>query len=220
MTTPFISESCRIGKNVFIGPFAVLGISSRLAIRYPDGNLIPKPSSLPTSIGDHSYVGAHVVIEEGTTIGVRTVIDHHVIVESRSTIGDGAFLVQRAHVGTQVCLGSECVIGGLIADRSVVHDRARVLGNLLHRHEDPAGPWDQGIEGAPTVGFGAVVAHGAQVVGEVTIGEYCYVAAGAIVTRSMTPYTVATGINKFTPISQWRGKLGGITYWQPRGASQ
>jgi acetyltransferase-like isoleucine patch superfamily enzyme len=61
-------------------------------------------------------------------------------------------------------------------------------------------------EPAPIIEDRAVVGRESVVVGGVTIGSDSYVAAGAIVTKSLPPDHIALRANEFLPLSEWRGK--------------
>jgi len=101
------------------------------------------------------------------------------------------------------------VIGGFISEGCVIGDRCRVFGQLVHKQVDTTQPWDEHEIPEPSVRIGddAFVGFNALVIGGVDIGSRAYVAAGAIVTRSVPPRHIAYGINRVVPFSAWKGAL-------------
>jgi acetyltransferase-like isoleucine patch superfamily enzyme len=172
----------------------------------------------PTSIGAGADVGHFCVVGQEVSIGARTVLDAYTLVEGGATIGSGTLLTHRASVGARARVGDGCVIGGFICERSVVGDRARVFGNLVHRQLDPSLPWDapQAQEPSPSIGEGAFVGWGATVVGGVTIGAGAYVCAGATVTQDVPAGHIVHGINRVEPPDRWKGGLGRSPFLRAR----
>lgn len=192
---------CKCGTDVKLAAYSVVGKPSRLRAR---GQLQDSPT--PVVLGSGAYIGAHVVIEEGTRIGMGVTIDDGAVIESHVRIGKGAYIVHGARICTLARIEAGCVVGGFVADRSVIRANARVFGALLHAQADPAAPWDGTVERAPTVGRGAFVGYGAMVIGGVRIGARSYVCAGAIVTRDIPTDHIVIGVNGCTHRSRWVGR--------------
>jgi bifunctional N-acetylglucosamine-1-phosphate-uridyltransferase/glucosamine-1-phosphate-acetyltransferase GlmU-like protein len=79
----------------------------------------------------------------------------------------------------------------------------------VHSQYNPLLPWDgeDSEEESATIGNFAFVGFGAVIAGKVTIGLKAYVLAGAIVTKDVPAFNIASGVNNFDHFSEWRGKL-------------
>jgi len=160
-------------------------------------------------ISQRAYVGYYAIVGARSVVGRATVIDDHCIVESDVELGASCLLIYRAQVCNEAVIGENCVIGGLVGERTRVDSYSRVFGKLVHLQHDPTVPWDseEVVEGAPSIGAHAFVGFGAIVAGPVSIGERAYVSAGAIVTRNVPSRHIAFGTNKVVPFAQWTGRL-------------
>jgi acetyltransferase-like isoleucine patch superfamily enzyme len=165
-----------------------------------------------TTIGADSEVGPFCVIGEEAIIGEGTILDSYTLVEWGATVGKNVIATHRASVGAKATIGDDCVIGGLICERSVVGNGCRVFGDLIHRQLDPAMPWDvsEAMEDSPTLEDGVFIGWGAIVIGDIKIGKGTYVCAGATVTRDVDPGQIVKGINETIAPDEWSGKLGRI----------
>jgi UDP-3-O-[3-hydroxymyristoyl] glucosamine N-acyltransferase len=164
----------------------------------------------PTSIGAHCDIGPFCVVGEEVVIGAGTILDSYTLLDCGATIGKNVIATHRASVCAKATIGDDCVIGGLICERSVVGNGCRVFGDLIHRQLDPTMPWDgpAGTENSPILEDGVFIGWGATVVGDVKIGKGSYICAGAIVTRDVDPGQIVKGTNKVVPPDKWRGQLG------------
>ncbi|MDQ2884233.1 MAG: hypothetical protein M3Y48_24600 [Actinomycetota bacterium] len=163
----------------------------------------------PTTIGAHCDIGPFCVVGAEAMIGECTVLDSFTLIGWGATIGKNVIATHRATVGAKARIGDDCVIGGLICERSVVGNGSRVFGDLIHRQLDPAIPWDapEAMENSPTLEDGAFIGWGAIVVGDIKIGKGAYVCAGATVTRDVDPGKIVKGTNEIISPDEWPGKL-------------
>ncbi len=182
--TAIISEQAQISPDTEIGPYSVV-----------DGEVIIKAH---TTVESHVHIGSrfgtvvigeHNYIQSGATLGgppqdwsyndaqTRLEIgDHNRIGESASLnlgsakgggvtrVGDSTFIMAYAHVG------HDCQ----------VEDEA-VLTNLVQ------------LAGHVKIGRGAVLGGVVAVTQFARIGEYSFVAAGALVNKDILPYAIAEG---------------------------
>ena len=168
----------------------------------------------PTTIGAHCEVGPFCVVGEEAVIGEGGILDCYTLVEWGATVGKNVIATHRASIGAKAMIGDDCVIGGLICERSIVGNGCRVFGDLIHRQLDPAMPWDkpEAIEDSPTLQDDVFIGWGATVVGDITIGKGTYVCAGATVTRDVDPGLIVKGVNEIVAPDEWRGRLGQIRF--------
>lgn len=169
-----------------------------------------------TSIGESVEIGHYCIVGQGARVGARAVLEDYVRVAGGATIGEDVLLVDRADVGVGARIGNSSVVGGFLAERSVVGRDCRVFGKLLHRTLDPSLPWDSDAarEDSPVVGDGAFIGRDAMLLGPVQIGNRAYVTAGAIVLGDVPDRNVAYGHNKVVPAADWPGTLSRSNFFR------
>jgi UDP-3-O-[3-hydroxymyristoyl] glucosamine N-acyltransferase len=142
-----------------------------------------------SQIADNVHIGEFSVLGRGVALGVGVIVDHHVIIEQDCRVGDRTVICYRAQVCAESIIGSDCVIGGFVGERSTIGDRVRIFGSLVHNHRRSVGGWDDEEEAAtgPTINDGAFIAFGAVAVGAVFIGETAYIGANAVVRKDVPP---------------------------------
>lgn len=188
-----------LGTDCVVAQPTILGLAKELNVRAPNP---PKP----TSLGDRVLVGAFVIIHEGTLIEADCFIDDCVRVGYDCRIGAGTRIEYGGTICDRVTIGEGSVVGGFVCDGSRIGNDTVMLGSLVHELSKPIST-DWGIEEpAPRVADRAVVGIGALVVGGIDIGEGSYVAAGAIVTKTVPPEHVVIGVNQQIPRDHWRGE--------------
>jgi acetyltransferase-like isoleucine patch superfamily enzyme len=163
----------------------------------------------PTTIGAYCDIGPFCVVGEEAVIGEGTILDSYTLIEWGATVGKNVIATHRASVGAKASVGDDCVIGGLICERSVVGNGCRVFGDLIHRQVDPVMPWDapDAMEDSPILEDDVFIGWGATVVGEIKIGKGARVCAGAMVTRDVDPGQIVKGMNEMISPDKWPGKL-------------
>jgi len=198
------SSSLEKHPSARVAPTAVIGAPYR---RLQQGEWIRL--NRPTTIAAHCDIGSFCVVGEEAEIGEGTILDSYTLVEWGATVGKNVIATHRASVGAKARVGDDCVIGGLICERSVVGNGCRVFGDLIHRQIDPAMPWDSpdAMEDSPILEDDVFIGWGATVVGEIKIGKGVRVCAGAMVTRDIDPGQIVKGINETISPDEWPGKI-------------
>ncbi len=137
------------------------------------------------------------VIDEGAQIGEKTTIWHftHIMPESKigrnCNIGQNVVILPGVVIGNNVkvqnnvsvytgvvCeddvfLGPSCVFTNVINPRSAINRKHEYAGTLVKK--------------------GATVGANATIICGKTLGEYCFIAAGAVVTKNVRPYSLVAG---------------------------
>ncbi len=142
-------------------------------------------------VHESSYVDEGAVIGEGTKvwhfthvmpgarIGKKCVLGQNVNVGSRAVLGDRVKVQNNVSLYDDVVLeddvfcGPSCVFTNVINPRSFVERKHEYLRTHVRR--------------------GASVGANATIVCGVTLGEYCFVGAGSVVTRDVPAYALAHG---------------------------
>lgn len=143
-------------------------------------------------IHDSAFVDDHV------TIGAGTKIWHFVHVLPHTRIGANCVLGQNVMAGPHVSIGDGCKIQnnvalykGVTLERNVFCGPSCVFTNVL----TPRAHVERKDEfGETLVKEGATIGANATVVCGHTLGAYCMVAAGAVVTRDVPDFALVAGI--------------------------
>ncbi len=138
------------------------------------------------------------IIDEGARIGKDTKIWHFVHVCAGADIGNGVSLGQNVFVDNQVTLGDNCKIqnnvsiyDGVILEADVFCGPSMVFTNVYN----PRSNIDRKNEYRDTlVKKGVTLGANCTVVCGVTIGEYAFIGAGAVINSDVKPYALMVGV--------------------------
>ena len=144
------------------------------------------------------YVHETAVIDEGAQIGSGSKIWHFSHVMSAAKIGVNCILGQNVFLGNKVILGNNVkvqnnvsVYEGVICEDDVFLGPSMVFTNVIN----PRSAIERKEEFKPTlVKRGATIGANATIICGVTLGEYCMVGAGAVVTKDIKPFALVTGV--------------------------
>jgi UDP-2-acetamido-3-amino-2,3-dideoxy-glucuronate N-acetyltransferase len=137
------------------------------------------------------------VIDEGCTIGSGVKIWHFSHIMSNCVIGNGCNIGQNVVVSPQVILGKNVkvqnnvsIYTGVICEDDVFLGPSMVFTNVIN----PRSAVNRKSEYAKTlVKKGATIGANATIVCGITLGEYCFIGAGAVVIRDVKPYELIVG---------------------------
>lgn len=138
------------------------------------------------------------IIDIGAKIGNGTKIWHFCHVMSTAEIGSNCVLGQNVFVGNKVQVGNNVRIQnnvslyeGVNCEDDVFLGPSMVFTNVIN----PRSAVERKNEFKPTlVKMGASVGANATIICGVTLGEYCFVGAGAVVTKDVKPYALMVGV--------------------------
>lgn len=172
-----------LGADCIIQPMAVVGLEY-------------KPGCAPARLGDGAIVRAFTLIYGDVVIGRGFRTGHHALIREHTTIGDyvlvgtGTVIDGQVEIGsyvsiqTQVYIPTHTRIGSyvFIGPRAVLtNDKYPLRQRAAYQ---PAGPL---IADHVSIGANATLLPG------VSLGEGAVVAAGAIVTQDVPPWSLAIG---------------------------
>jgi UDP-2-acetamido-3-amino-2,3-dideoxy-glucuronate N-acetyltransferase len=140
------------------------------------------------------------VIDDGAVIGAGTRIWHFAHVSSGARIGEGCSLGQNVYVAPRVTIGDHvkiqnnvAVYEGVTLEDYVFCGPSMVFTNVrTPRSAFPRNTSDDYLE--TRVKHGASIGANATVVCGVTVGDWAFVAAGAVVTRDVPGYALMAGV--------------------------
>jgi len=181
-----IYEGVRLGKNVQIGDFCVIGLP-------PDGT---KEGDLETVIGDDSIIRSHAVIYAGNRIGSNAMIGHHVVIRENNEIGDrfkiGSFgeVAFNTRIGNNVSFHSDCHV----FEETVIEDGVRFNpGVYVLNTKFPYRPGKKPIIEGVHIGERAIIAARSILMPGIIVGRCAMVGAGSLVTKDVPEYAVVFG---------------------------
>lgn len=144
------------------------------------------------------FVHESAYLDEGSRVGAGTRIWHFSHVLKGSRIGRNCTIGQNVMIGPDVTVGDNCKIQnnvslykGVALEEGVFCGPSCVFTNV----NTPRAEIERKDEFSPTrVGRGATIGANATIVCGLTLGEYCFIAAGAVVTKDVPPYGLAAGV--------------------------
>jgi UDP-3-O-[3-hydroxymyristoyl] glucosamine N-acyltransferase len=186
----FIHERVKIGKNVKIGHCSCIGF----------GN----PENGEIIIEDNVTIGAFCVVHFGAIIKKGVYIDHRCIIGVEVEIGEKTQVLSGKEITYRARIGNNCIIGGNVADRTIIEDNVTYLGEIAHSHRDASLDWDTTEEPSPIIYRGSVVGVNALIIGSRKIGPGAYVGAGEIA-RTDVGEAMTLMKGEIKPFSTYRG---------------
>ncbi len=130
-------------------------------------------------IGEGTSIWQNCIIQSGAVVGDNCNIGANVYIEKNVMIGNGVkiknnvALYEGAIIKDDVFLGPNCVFTNVINPRSFINRKHEFRKTIVNR--------------------GATIGANATIVCGVEIGEYAFVAAGAVVTKDVAPHSLVMG---------------------------
>ena len=139
-----------------------------------------------TKIWHFSHIMSGAVIGENCNIGQNVYIDRNVHIGNRCKIQNNVSVYNGIQLEDDVFCGPSCVFTNVYNPRAAVERKNEFLKTLVKQ--------------------GATIGANATIVCGITLGEYCFIGAGAVVTKNVPPYACVVG-NPARPIG-WRCACG------------
>lgn len=159
------------------------------------------------------------VIDEGCEIGDGTKIWHFSHIMPRCRIGKNCNIGQNVVVSPEVVLGNNVkvqnnvsIYTGVICEDDVFLGPSMVFTNVIN----PRSAVVRKSEYKKTlVKHGASIGANATIVCGITLGEFCFIGAGAVVTKNIPPYALVVG----NPAKQtgWMSEFGHRLHFNAEG---
>ncbi len=161
-------------------------------------------------ISSDAFIHESCYIDPEVSIGSGTKIWHFSHILSRVQIGENSSFGQNCCVGPDVVIGNGVkvqnnvsIYKGVVCEDDVFLGPSMVFTNIL----TPRSFISRKEEFKPTlIKKGASIGANATIVCGITIGEYAFIGAGAVVTQEVKPYALVYGV----PAKQhgWVGQSG------------
>jgi len=185
-----------IGKNAIIGERVMIGYPTADILKIAassgkslddlefkgavigDNAVIRSNSTIYTDvqIGHNLRTGHNILIREKTIIGNDVLIGTNTIIDGHTTIGNNVSIQGNVYIPLNVTIEDKVFIGPcavLTNDKYPIRKKTHLLGPILRRS--------------------ASIGANATLLPEVEIGEGAMVAAGALVSKDVPPWTLAVG---------------------------
>lgn len=157
------------------------------------------------------------IVDEGAQLGNGTMVWHWVHICGKARIGERCSFGQNVFVGNDVVIGDNCKVqnnvsiydavtleddvfcGPSMVFTNVYNPRSAVIRKNEYRRTL--------VKKGTTIGANATIVCG------VTLGAYCFIAAGAVITKDVEPYALMAGV----PAKQigWMNESGERVLAQP-----
>ena len=144
------------------------------------------------------YAHETAIIDKGAKIGEGSKIWHFCHVMGSAEMGKNCILGQNVFVGNKVKLGNNVKVQnnvslyeGVICEDDVFCGPSMVFTNVIN----PRSAVERKTEFKPTlVKKGTSIGANATIVCGATLGEYCFIGAGAVVTKDVKPFALMVGV--------------------------
>jgi len=196
-----ISKTAVLENEVVIGEDFEAGHGSHIGAHSHDCDKAAR-------IGDRVTVGSFCIIEAGCEILDDVEIDNYCRVGSGVKIGEKTKIVDGVQVHNYCQIGSRCIVGGELAERTIIESDVTFMGRIAHKHRHPtdADTWDTTDEPSPTILAGSVVGLNALIIGDVQVGPSAYVGAGEILRHDLGEGCVLYK-GEVSRLDDWRGLI-------------
>jgi UDP-2-acetamido-3-amino-2,3-dideoxy-glucuronate N-acetyltransferase len=139
-----------------------------------------------------AIVGAGAVIGAGTRIWHFCHVMDGAVIGERCVLGQNVFVMNGTRIGNNVRIQNNVsVYAGVTLEDDVFCGPSMVFTNVVN----PRAHVSRKDEFKPTlVKRGASIGANATIVCGITLGEYCFIGAGAVVTKDVPAYALVTGV--------------------------
>ena len=138
-------------------------------------------------IGAGTRVWAFAHIMPDVTVGANCNVGDHCFIETGARIGENVTVKNGNMVWAGVTLEDGVFVGPHVFFTNDLYPRSPRLPQAARRYQDQSWMKPTVIRQGASLGAGSVILAG------VTVGDYSMVAAGAVVTRDVPPYTLVMG---------------------------
>ncbi len=168
------------------------------------------------------FVHETAIVDDRCIIGTGTMVWHFSHLMTDCVIGENCIIGQNVFVGSGVRMGNNVkvqnnvsVYSGVICEDDVFLGPSMVFTNVINPRSAVI---RKGQYATTLVRKGATIGANATIVCGVEIGEFAFIGAGAVVTRSVAPYALMVG----NPARQtgWMSEYGHRLHFDKSGHAQ
>jgi len=199
----FVAEDCKIGKNVSIGPYAIIESQAKIG----DNTVIYGGSY----IGHHTTIGGNCLIYPNVTIRESVNIGNQVIIHSGTVIGSDGFgyiQVNGVHkkipqigivtIEDDVEIGANVTVDRARFDQTIIGQGTKIDNLVQVAHNVVLGERcivvsQVGISGSTSIGKGAILAGQVGIAGHIKIGDGVLVYSQSCVMKNFPAHAQVSG---------------------------
>jgi len=157
----------------------------------PEGNVHIHPTAIvqTSSIGPDTRIWAFAHVLSGVVIGDHCNIGDHAFLETGAVVGNNVTLKNHVCVWEGVVIEDDVFVGPSVVFTNDRYPRSPRMAQGGKRYCDKANWLVSTI-----VRRGCSIGAGATILAGVTLGRYCLIAAGAVVTSDVEPHALMVGV--------------------------
>jgi UDP-3-O-[3-hydroxymyristoyl] glucosamine N-acyltransferase len=212
--TAVIEDGARIGADVDIGPFAVVGSGAHIGDRVVIG--------AHSSVGTGVALGADTVIGDSVHVHDRCIIGERCLIDAGAVIGGTGFgfldggdgweaipQVGRVRIGSDVYVGVNTTIDRGTLDDTVIGDGVKLDNQIQVAHNVVIGndtiiAGCTGIAGSARIGSRCRIGGRVSILGHLEICDGVQINATSVVTRSLSTPGVYSSVVGVQSNERWR----------------
>lgn len=177
-----VSALLELGVDVQVDEGALIGY---IAGRLPERRVL--------KLGAHARIRSGSVIYEGSTIGAKLETGHGVVIREENRIGEHLRIWNNSTIDYGCWIGDEVRIhtNCYIAQHTTIEDDVFLAPGVAIAN-DPCPLCARCMKG-PTLRRGVRVGVNVTLLPHIEIGAHCVIAAGAVVTKDVPPYSLVVG---------------------------
>lgn len=145
-----------------------------------------------------AFVHESAIVDEGAQIGAGSRVWHFAHVCGGADVGDGVSLGQNVFVGNKVTIGDKCKIQNNVSVYDDVHLEEGVFcgpSMVFTNVYNPRALIERKAEYRETrVGRGTTLGANCTIVCGITLGQFSFVAAGAVINHDVKDYALMVGV--------------------------
>ena len=150
------------------------------------------------SVHSSARIHASAIVDEGATLGSSTNVWHWVHICAEAVVGKGCSFGQNVFVGNKVVIGDNVKIQNNVSiyDDVTLEDDVFCGPSMVFTNVyNPRSAVSRKDQYRPTlVHQGATLGANCTIVCGVTIGEYAFIGAGAVVNKDVKPFALMVGV--------------------------
>lgn len=142
------------------------------------------------------YIHETANVSNDSKIGDGTKIWINSQVREKSEIGENCIISKDTYIDTEVKIGNNCKIQNSVSvyHGVTIEDDVFIGPNACFTNDKVPRAFDEEWKITPTlVKKGASIGANSTIVCGITLGEYCMIAAGSVVTKDVQPYSLVMG---------------------------
>jgi len=147
-------------------------------------------------MSDESYIDESAFVDVNAEIGLGTKVWINCQIRENAHIGENCIISKDVYIDTGVTIGNGCKIQNSVSiyQGVSIEDDVFVGPNACFSNDKVPRAFNIDWEITPTlIKKGASIGANATIVCGVTVGEYSMIAAGAVVTKDVKPYSLVMG---------------------------